>query len=151
MNKQTINVFGHRYFLLGKDREGQKVFLQEPSFDCGWYWGYGYLETFTNNNHPEKSKDITSHTHFNSTFKGFADSYLEYFSESVLKENEVWELLELMSQAEKIRALADMFHGGGAGISHAQGGITKDLAEHARLNKILEKTIFPAIEKLVTQ
>ena len=39
MKKQIEKVFGKKVFLLGKDEEGIRYWLEEPQWDCGWYWG----------------------------------------------------------------------------------------------------------------
>lgn len=33
--------------LLGIRKDGQKVWLSEPKWDCGWYWGFGYLGEYS--------------------------------------------------------------------------------------------------------
>ena len=71
MKKNTVHVFGKEFYYIGTDNNGTKHYLQKFSFDCGWYWGGGYIESFTNNRCPEKSRDISQHQHFNSLiFKG---------------------------------------------------------------------------------
>ena len=43
-----------KYYLLGKRKEdNRKVWLEEGSWDCDWYWGLGYVEIFS-----YKYKDI---------------------------------------------------------------------------------------------
>lgn len=66
LNKHEFSKFGDTFRLLYVDNDGTKVYLQKHKWDCDWYWGMGYLETFTNNNNPEKSYDISSHFHFSS-------------------------------------------------------------------------------------
>ena len=39
MKKYSFNKFGHKYYLLGADKEGIKYYLEEASWDCDWYWG----------------------------------------------------------------------------------------------------------------
>ena len=63
--KKNYRMFRREIYLIGIDTDGQKVFLEEPSWDCGWYWGFGYLETYTNNRAITMSRDIQSHSHFN--------------------------------------------------------------------------------------
>lgn len=80
MNTQTItpglakkmipNVFGKNIYLLGIDSYGVKYWLEAPSFDCGWYWGFGYVETYTNNANPANAKGISSHQHWGSIVSG---------------------------------------------------------------------------------
>ena len=50
MKKQTTTAFKKKIYLLGADAEGTKYWLEAPSWDCDWYWGFGYVETYTNNN-----------------------------------------------------------------------------------------------------
>jgi hypothetical protein len=66
--KHSFKKFGNEYRLLLIEEDGTKVYLEKHSWDCGWYWGMGYVETFTNNNRPEFSDDISSHSHFNYQF-----------------------------------------------------------------------------------
>ena len=67
MKKKIINKFG-KHFLLGINHDGEYVWLEKESWDCGWYWGFGYLHTYSNNRCPERSRDLNSHFHFDSTF-----------------------------------------------------------------------------------
>ena len=48
LNKKKIHVFGKDAYLLGKDDQGIQYWLESPSWDCDWYWGFGYVETYTN-------------------------------------------------------------------------------------------------------
>lgn len=68
LKKKKDRAFGKDIYLLGIDSEGQNVWLEAPSWDCGWYWGFGYVERYTNNRQPSMSKDIQSHTHIDSEF-----------------------------------------------------------------------------------
>jgi hypothetical protein len=65
MNKKQSHAFGKDIYLLGKTTDGELIWLEAPSWDCGWYWGFGYVETYTNNRRPDLAKDISSHSHFN--------------------------------------------------------------------------------------
>ena len=49
MEKQKITKFGDDYYLLGINQENEKVWLEKPSWDCDWYWGFGYVEIFNQN------------------------------------------------------------------------------------------------------
>lgn len=63
MEKQKITKFGDDYYLLGINQNNEKVWLKQPSWDCDWYWGLGYVQTFE-----ENYSDIDMHTHFNILF-----------------------------------------------------------------------------------
>lgn len=69
LHKRKSHAFKKDIYLLGIDNQGQNVWLEAPSWDCGWYWGFGYVERYTNNSDPSKAKDINSHTHIDSEFK----------------------------------------------------------------------------------
>ena len=45
IKKETKKVFNKNNYLLGK-RNGVKIWLVEASWDCGWYWGFGYIEEY---------------------------------------------------------------------------------------------------------
>ena len=115
MEKKVINSFGVHY-LLGKDQEGKYVYLQKESWDCNWYWGFGYLHTFTNNRCPERSNDIDSHFHFDSTFLRGRDyakkMFEEYFVETPLTDDEMWILCDYMMTFYTLKKTAEVFHSG---------------------------------------
>ncbi|MCR1960237.1 hypothetical protein CWE04_11675 [Thomasclavelia cocleata] len=135
INKQVINKFKKKYYLLGKDLDDNKVWLEEASFDCGWYWGLGYVEKFNKN-----YSDIKEHTHFDRLFlkENIHDSFIEYFSKITLTNNEIWQLLELMKSLYIFREYSDMLHLGGAHISENPcQDILKNDEEYKRINKII--------------
>ncbi len=58
MQKQMDHAFNKDVYLLGKDSEGISYWLEAPSWDCGWYWGFGYVETYRSNRKPSTARDI---------------------------------------------------------------------------------------------
>ena len=91
MKKQTTIAFNKKIYLLGADAEGTKYWLEAPSWDCDRYWGFGYVETYTNNDCPNKSRDINSHQHFDSLFLNDSkvnafDAFKEFFKETTLNQ-----------------------------------------------------------------
>ena len=69
MEKRKSWAFRKNVYLLGKDEYDDLIWLEHPSWDCSWYWGFGYVERYTNTKDPSRSKDITSHTHIDGEFK----------------------------------------------------------------------------------
>ena len=115
MKKQTIEKFGNKYYLLGTRKEdNKKVWLQKGSFDCNWYWGVGYVEIFNRN-----YTDISEHTHFDSLFlkRNIFDSFKNYFKDTTLSDNEIWQLLELMQTIYTLREMSDTIHRRGSHIT----------------------------------
>ena len=109
MKKHTIHKFGHIYYFLGTDSDGTKYYLQKGSFDCGWYWGGGYVQTFINNRNPEKSRDIASHQHFDGLFfrgkKCGFDMFKDLFTNNPFTDSEIWQICELMKTFYTMREI----------------------------------------------
>jgi hypothetical protein len=116
ISKEKDHAFSRDVYLLGKDKNGIKYWLESPKWDCGWYWGFGYVETYQNNRKPSTARDIESHSHIDSSFMGKIDIYdsekhcyvqSEYisnifdcptFAETTFNESEGWQLSELFTQ-----------------------------------------------------
>jgi len=64
MNKIRSHAFGRDVYLLGERKTGEWVWLEAPQWNCDWYWGFGYIEEYTVNKHPERARDIQSHSHW---------------------------------------------------------------------------------------
>ena len=65
MEKKKSHAFGKDVYLLGTIN-GRYQWLEAPSWDCDWYWGFGYVEEYTRHDKPSASRDIVSHTHVDS-------------------------------------------------------------------------------------
>lgn len=152
MKKQTLTIFGKKNYLLGTDQNGRKLFLVAPSWDCGWYWGFGYVETYTNNSHPERSRDIAIHNHFDSLFGtncNLYDGFKKIIKDSTLSDNELWKLCDYMRTFYCLQETAKVL---GRGYSHytekAKLDIVKDEAYAERINKVVLPELFKHIEEL---
>jgi hypothetical protein len=136
MEKNTIkpkkdNAFGKEVYLLGSDQDGIFYWLEAPKWDCGWYWGFGYVETYQKNRKPSKAKDIDSHRHIDSSFLGVQEIYDtekqvwkkgEYihniydspkFVNTTFDEKTGWILSELFQRFYTLIKSAEMFGRGG--------------------------------------
>ena len=132
MKKEIKKIFNKNNYLLGKNKEGYKVWLEESAFDCDWYWGIGYVEIY--NKH---YTDIELHTHFDSLFleENIFDSFKEYFTETPLNDEEIWQILELMQTLYTLRRASDMLHCGGSHIT----SVKKEKEALKTLDGIYEK------------
>ena len=140
MKKETKQINGGKNYLLGKDKEGIKHWLLAPSWDCDWYWGFGWIETYGK---------YRSHSH--------ADNFIsEYFTEwngsnPILKEQtfnekEGWELTELFNQFYHLREQAEFW---GRGKMHVADTEIKNWKDEKLANKI-NKEMIPVITKRIT-
>ena len=156
MKKKMTRVFGKEIYLLGRDVDGINYWLEEPSWNCDWYWGFGYVRTYTNNNSPERSRDIVSHQQFGSLFlkrpNELPQSWHDFFkSGTPLSNEEIWSLMELMKTAYTLREVAGIYHRGGSHISENPcKSALKNAARAQEINQDLLPTIFEAIKRILT-
>lgn len=156
MKKQKSHAFGKNCYLLGKDKNGIYYWLEESKFDCGWYWGIGYVETYTNNEYPNLAKDIDSHQHFDGLFfnktKNGYDIFKEFFVETTLTDKEIWILLELMKSLYITRQYSDMIYRGGAHYTNNPcKDILKNGAEYLRINDEVIPNLLSEVYKLLSE
>ncbi len=112
LDKKKSHAFGKDVYLLGQDIDGINYWLEAPKWDCGWYWGFGYIETYSNNNVPNRAKDIDSHSH---AHKFMSEYFTEWngskpiLSNKTFNDSEGWELSELFEQFYFLRSAAENF------------------------------------------
>ena len=156
MEKKVITWHGKKYYLIGKNPYGKNCYLKEASWDCDWYWGFGYIETFTNNAHPEKAKDIASHTHFSEVFSNpYMNGYKnkkKLFVEYTVSDKELWKLVELMNTFYTLENYSNMLHRGGTNYSeNSIKDIIKNDDEYERINKVVLPKLFEEIYQLLSE
>jgi hypothetical protein len=152
-NKKVVKVFGKNHYYLGTDANGINYWLQEASWDCDWYWGGGYVHTFTNNKNPALSKDINSHNHFNLMFlKDGCGSFKDFFVETPFSDSEIWKILELMQSFYIARKYSDMLYSGSAHLSsNPVSEVIKSDEEYKRINKVVIPAIMNALYKIMSE
>lgn len=152
MKKKISSAFGKTIYLLGQDSEGTNYWLEEGSFDCGWYWGIGYVETYTNNSNPQCSRDISSHQHFDNMFlggNGF-DKFKEFFTKTPFDDKEIWKILEIMMALYTARRYSDMIHRGGANYTkNPLVEVIKSDKEYLRINEVVIPRLLEELYKIL--
>ena len=123
---------------LGKDKEGENVRLSAPSWDCGWYWGFGYIG----------NRD--SHYHFNGLWESnLYDNIKNHFNDFPLKNKDLWTFCELMNTFYTLKETAEVLWRGGSNMSTNP---LKDLIinkeEVKRINEEILPRVFDEIYKL---
>lgn len=146
MDKKKSRAFGKDIYFLGQDRDGVNYWLEAASWDCGWYWGGGYVETYTNNNCPERSRDISSHTHFDCMFfksnKNGHDAFTNFFTSHPFSDSEIWKICELMKAFYTAREYSNMIYIGGA---HYTTNPARDAIKSEEEYKRINENVIPAI------
>ena len=143
LKKKIVHAFGDTYYLLGKDEDGVKWYLRKSTWDCSWYWGFGYLDSFTNNACPEKSKDISGHTHLSLLMAEFhgngVDALKNHFKECVLADDELFRFVDYVKTGYALKEAAELF-----GLGHSnytEKAKIDDLVKPDWVNEINEKMI----------
>ncbi len=152
MKKKVDKAFGKKQYLLGQ-KDGTYYWLEEAKWECEWYWGLGYVETFTNNENPHLAVDIDSHSHFCMFFdegNGY-DAFKEFFDETVVSDKELWTLIECMKSLYTLREYSDFLYRGG---SHYTTNPCKELihndTEYERINKELIPALLNQVYELLS-
>jgi hypothetical protein len=162
LNKRKSHAFGKDIYLVGKDKDGKFVWLEAPVWDCGWYWGFGYMETYTNNRSPENSRDIQSHSHW-SGFVGKVEHYdfdkksfvlgeyrhhineSDLMAETVLTEKESWLLSDLMQSFYSLKEAAEVLGRGDSHLTTDSRATVKDTEMGEKINKIILPKLFKEV------
>lgn len=152
--KYSMEKFGEKCYFLGQDKEGINYFLRASTWDCGWYWGGGYVETYTCNSNPVMSRDIDSLQHFDSLFfngrKNGFDNFKEFFIANPFTDSEIWKICELMKSFYIAREYSDMLHTGGTHYtSNPASDIIKSEDEYKRINEIVIPAIMEELYKIL--
>jgi len=147
MKKKTVVFHGKEMYLLGKDEGNTHYYLEEPSWDCDWYWGFGYIQGFNGGRITDGSH--ASHEH--------ADKFMsEWFMETngskprlkemTFSEKEGWELSELFKRFYTLRESAEMFGRGGCHVS----GVDEYLID-TKLAKRINEVLIPETTKRIIE
>src|SRR5687767_15009990 len=84
--------FGDKSGAWGENSTRNRVYLEKHKWDCGWYWGFGYIG------------NRAWHTHFDSLFLNGADTSVDkLFIKSKFTQTEWWELRDMFIQAYALK------------------------------------------------
>jgi hypothetical protein len=136
--------------LLGKSKKYKEaIYLYTPTFDCDWYWGFGYLG---NNNY---------HYHLSSFQQEFGSSLARNISmfdalredytlcPTLQNDNNLWTFCELVKTAYALIEIAEVYKLGG---SHCSNNPCKELLknneQYEHISFVLLPTLFKEIDKL---
>ena len=155
LRKRTSQAFGEKIYLLGETQDGRLLWLPEPSWDCDWYWGFGYVESYTNNKNPRNAKDLESHQHIKGLIgmhMGKDNAYCwNLYNSKILKnttftEDEGWDLTELFTRFYLLKEAAEYYSTGYAGVSNIEGFERKNKRKAKSIN---EKEIPEITERII--
>lgn len=148
LNKQLKNKFGKTFYLIGiRTEDNQKVWLEDFSWDCDWYWGGGYLEVFN-----KTYTDINEHYHINSLIKdcNLFDGIKKHFKEIVLTDEELWEFCDYIKSFYTLKEMAELVHQGGSNYTSEKILDFKDPNMYEAINQgMLGRRLIPAVRDML--
>ena len=165
IDKQKSHAFRKDVYLLGI-KDDEEIWLEAPSWDCDHYWGFGYIETYSGKS-PSTSRDINSHSHWNSSIVGKQESYdhskrcfvsgdyIHHLNDnpavtaSVLTDKESWKLAEYMQSFYTLKETASLYTRGGSHLTSCEDEIK--LLKDSGLAEVINKQQLPALFKLIIE
>lgn len=142
--KQVSRRNGHLYFLLGKDANGCKYWLEQHEWSCDWYWSFGYVQSFVQNWSPEKAKDVETHTHFDSLFLNgeYIENYKVFFSGGVtLEDKDIYKLIEAMKEFYIVKEYYELLYCKNAHITSLSEEVKRVVSNHAEQIRLKDEVI----------
>lgn len=138
---KTLSNYPTKIFL--GENDGEKIYLSAPSWDCGWYWGFGYIGNRNCHYHVDglnKKENVNLY-----------DAFKKHFGDTlVVRGSQLWTLCELFQTFYALKEAAEVLGRGGSHMSTnpcASIIINKD--EVTRINKTVLPAIFEEIYKIL--
>lgn len=110
MKGKLLNKYPEKIFL-GTNIDNKRIYLTAPSWDCGWYWGFGYLGNTTCHYHVDGLK--TDKGIYGVRFRTLFDGFKEHFKTFIVKDDkDLWRLCDLFESFYTLQRSAELFHRG---------------------------------------
>ena len=151
LEKATINSGKHKKYLMGKNQNGEKVWLETPSWDCDWYWGFGYLSTKTGHTHANGLTGKFEYWDAEKRCHRLTSEYMHniYDSpklvETTFTENEGWKLSELFKEFYLLKDMAEYTHRNPASCNLTTSPVTQNPEKMAVWQKEINEVMIPLI------
>lgn len=139
------------------EHDKKKIYLSAPSWDCDWYWGFGYLGNKNCHYHVDGLKKIEKYNSEKSSweykFVNLYDGFREHFGFSLkITDNNLWTICELFQTFYTLKETAKVL---GKGGSHYTNNPCKDIIinkeEVNRINEVVLPNIFLEIYKILNK
>lgn len=156
-----MNIEGRAKVFFGKRKEDNtSIYISKPTWDCGWYWSFGYLGN--NNEHYHLSSYQIKNHMFNlenGKFKFIAEQRNKHMYDCLLEDYELsdnikdnlWVFCELALTIYALKETAEILNRGGY---HTTENPCKDVIinpdEVKRINEIVLPVLLNTFWHLVT-
>ena len=127
---------------IGKNN-GENIYLSAPSWDCGWYWGFGYLGNKNRHYHVD---GLNAKENIN-----LFDAFKKHFGSSlIVRDSQLWTLCELFKTFYALKETAEVLERGGSHFTkNPCSAIIINKEEVTRINTIVLPAIFEEIYKIL--
>ena len=118
-------------------RHGRGISLRRPSFDCDWYWGFGYLGN-TQCHYHLNSLETMDWQNDGLRDKNLFDQLKIHFGDSLtIKDDaDLWKFCEIVTTIYTLKEAAELFcHGGSNYSTNPDKDFLKDDAMYLRIVK----------------
>ena len=82
-------------------QNGERVYISKHSWDCGWYWGFGYIG------------NRNCHFHFESYLNSSVRLASDIFENPTFSDKDWWVIRDLFVQAYALQKVAEIYRYGG--------------------------------------
>lgn len=137
----------HYFGTVKKDKD--RIALYAPTFECGWYWGFGYLGNKNCHYHLKNYKQIAGFSDYRSIsmFDAFKMDYT--LCDVLQNDTTLWTFCELTQTAYSLLAVAEIFSRGGSHQSkNPCQELLKNLDMYEHINFVLLPALFKEIDEL---
>ena len=147
-----------KFFFGTRKSDGAKIYLSAPTWDCGWYWSFGYLGNYREHYH---LSNYQAKDHYFKLADGsiklvrekrnicMRDALLEDYKLNPVLASNLWVFCELALTAYALKETAEVLNRGGSHMTkNPCDKIIQNKEEVDRINKIVLPAIFAEIEKL---
>jgi len=138
----TTSINGKDKIRLGtRKSDGKGIFLTKPTWDCSWYWGFGYLG------------NRNEHFHLSSYANGrninMYDALTTDYDLNPKIKAKLWDFCELVKTAYVLKETAEVLGRGGSHYTkNVCASIIKNTDEVKRINEIVLPAIFEQLNNI---
>ena len=130
-----------RVFFGTRKSDNARIYLTKPSWDCGWYWGFGYLGNKNEHYHLSGYQDGRNINMY--------DALKEDYKLNKNIEKHLWTFVELVKTAYALKETAEVLGRGGSHYTkNPCMGYIVNPDEVKRINEVVLPKIFEELNKI---
>lgn len=155
-----IKGYKKAFFGVRKD-DGEYLYITKPSWDCGWYWSFGYIGNRFEHHHLDSYatrfltiKDDKGEYHHINEMRNISmhDALLEDYNLSMAIEAKLWQFCELSQTIYSLKKTAAVLGRGGSHVANNPCADTiKNPDEVRRINEIVLPELLQIFWDLVSK